>query len=414
MSRTPYYTSDDLISAIKRKISFPISSNTFSEDDILKFASEEMMISQVPSVLQYHEEYYVDFEILPVLINKSRYPIPSRAIGMKLRDVFWSDDAIIAGQPYGNLFEMSRILPDDKAFFQRSIGANQQLAKFYIENDNVVIVPPITGTTTGSIVLFYYLRPNQLVLNERASQVTGFIKNITIANASIVAGNEFFINDTIFQAVTSGATGNQFVIGGTSIITAGNLATAITNSGLATATNSGTAIVSITYTDFTYVFDKQSSGGIVIDDQTSITLDSVVSNLTNGSIVDFIQRNGGHKILNFDVTIPAAGVSSGLIMFDDSDIPETLVIGDYICSQYETIIPQIPDDLHTALAERTCARILAALGDTQGLQMSEAKIADIEKQQGRMVDDRVEGSPKKISARHSLLRRGGMHSRRNI
>jgi len=35
MALTPYYTSNDLIAAVQRKIAFPIAQNTFSNTDIL-------------------------------------------------------------------------------------------------------------------------------------------------------------------------------------------------------------------------------------------------------------------------------------------------------------------------------------------------------------------------------------------
>jgi hypothetical protein len=87
-------------------------------------------------------------------------------------------------------------------------------------------------------------------------------------------------------------------------------------------------------------------------------------------------------------------------------------IGDYACVANECIIPQIPPDLHNTLAERTAARILAAIGDTEGLQASNAKLQEIETRQGTILDDRVEGSPQKITARHSLLRYGKMGTRK--
>src|SRR3990167_2549765 len=119
----PYRTSDDLISDIKRKISFPVSQATFSEDDLLQFLNEEMMISQVSSVLDYHEEYYVTTVETPLVSNQNNYSIPDRAIGMKLRDLFWKDSS-------GNIFEMTRVSSDDRAYFQQNSGATQSIHKF--------------------------------------------------------------------------------------------------------------------------------------------------------------------------------------------------------------------------------------------------------------------------------------------
>ena len=161
---TPWMTTDDLIAAVKRKISFPISQNTFSEEDIIQFANEEMFIAQVPSVLQYHEEYFVFRVQTPLVTNISRYPIPNRAIGMKLRDLMWSDSS-------GNYFEMTRINSDDRAFFQRNVGANQAIHKFYLEGNDVVLTPGVVGGPTGALNFFIYLRPNQLVANSRARTI---------------------------------------------------------------------------------------------------------------------------------------------------------------------------------------------------------------------------------------------------
>ena len=81
---TPWMTTDDLISAVKRKISFPISQNTFSEEDIIQFANEEMFIAQVPSVLQYHEEYFVYRVQTPLVSNiRSRNFIPIARFGIE-------------------------------------------------------------------------------------------------------------------------------------------------------------------------------------------------------------------------------------------------------------------------------------------------------------------------------------------
>jgi hypothetical protein len=83
-----------------------------------------------------------------------------------------------------------------------------------------------------------------------------------------------------------------------------------------------------------------------------------------------------------------------------------LIPGDYICLANECIIPQIPPDLHNGLAERTSARILAALGDQAGLQASNQKIAEIEQRQGNLMSTRDDGNVQKVNGRHSLLHQG--------
>lgn len=546
----PWFTSDDLIAAVKRKISFPISQNTFSEADILAFANEEMFIAQVPSVLQYHEEYFVFRKSTPLVPNISRYGIPNRAIGMKLRDLMWSDAS-------GNFFEMTRISASDKAFFQRNIGANQAIHKFYLEGNDVVLTPSVVGGVTGNLNFFIFLRPNQLVANSRAATVQSFNNYVTVNNATLVVGNtvtiqtntnsstpsiytfkavsvvldatkEFLIggssnatavnlanlinaqvanqnasvatgtgnitligtdisviitgstpspgiisngsdqvtislptlvsgdsvtfqrvlNDVVtnvytFQAVsvvTNPST--QFLIGVSSNATANNLAILINSISDVTASVApSTGVINMTYTNnvTTSITTSTAPAGIITtnDSIVSINFDQLPSTWTDpfsnvttplysqNGLVDFLQTEPGHKTYAYDIRI--LSISGTTATFDKDSlmtmysngynyIPKiiNLQVGDYICLANESIIPQIPPDLHNVLAERTAARILAAIGDQAGLAIANQKIAEMELRQGNVLDQRVEGAPEKITARHSLLRYGKLGVRRRM
>lgn len=311
---TPWMTSDDLIDAVKRKISFPIAQNTFSEDDILAFCNEEMMISQVPSMLQFHEEFFVFTEEVPLVTNKQSYAIPKRAIGMKLRDVFYKDQQ-------GQMYEMTRINPDDKPFFDTSSNNNRSIYRYMFEGNSVVLVAN-QQAPTGSLVMKYFIRPNKLVRNSHAGYIQSIIDNL--------------------NGTTS----------------------------------------------------------LVLDQVPSQFL--VSSNPIQYGTVDFLQTDGGHKILG--INCPILSISNLTVVVSTANIPEELVVGDYLCPQYECIIPQIPDDLHTVLSERTCARILASMGDAAGLKDVNDKIADMEARQGTLIDNRADGSAQKVLARHTHLR----------
>ena len=171
------------------------------------------------------------------------------------------------------------------------------------------------------------------------------------------------------------------------------------------------------------------------DQETNVTSPLYVNN----TVIDFLQTNPGHQTYVYDVVIPINGITGTSIYFNQSQLlvptgtvnnaggPNSsgvystiqyilapLKVGDYICLQNESIIPQIPPDLHNGLAERTAARILAAMGDQAGLQASTAKIAEIEQRQGNLMNNRVEGTPQKVTNRHSLLRYGKQGSFRRI
>jgi hypothetical protein len=394
MAIKPYYTSNTLIDAVKRKMSMPISQVTYSNEDILRFTDEELMLAQVPSILQYHEEYLVYLQDVPLVANKSKYPVPNRAIGMRLRDLFYKDTQ-------GQLIEMSRISPDDKSFFEVSSSGNNTPSHFYVENNNIVIVPKIGASPVGQLQFSYYLRPNSLVPDEKAAISSSFSKNVTVSNASLIAG------DTLKIGTLSLVAGTTFAIGATNSATASNIAVYLNNLGnpdLTAATNS--AIVTLVYADRNLSVSSNNSAALAI--QSSITVNSaaVPEEIVSGMLVDILQTDAGHSTLSFDVRLGANSVSATSITFTESQLPQEFVAGDYVCLQYECIIPQIPTDLHNLLAERTCARILEAQGDAAGLQAANAKIKELENGQNIIIDNRVEGSPMKVFNRNGLLRNG--------
>jgi hypothetical protein len=398
---TSWLTSDDLIAAIKRKISFPLSQRTFSENDVLLFANEEMMISQVPSVLSFHEEYYVMTVKVPMRSNVNRYAIPDRAIGMKLRNIFWLDSE-------DNYYEMTRVQSEDKAFFSYNSGNNTAIQKFYLENNDVVLCPKVGENPSGALQMEFFVRPNQLVKNERAAIISAFASKMILSNADISPGDTVSIGGVTFIADT------DFAIGASSTETATNLVTVINTNGIVSASNGSpsTGTVTATFSNFDYVFTTSNTTGFAVDANKSIQFSSVPTHIEDGQLVDFLQTKGGHKIRAYDIAIPSNGISGLIIDFDADDVPSDLLVGDYICSSNECIIPFLPDDLHTGLADRTCARILSAIGDQEGLASQNAKIQENEMRQATLLDNRVEGTPQKVLANGTFLRYGKMGTRR--
>lgn len=389
--KLPYYTSNTLIDAVKRKISFPIAQVTFSEDNILTFADEEMFLAQVPSILQYHEEYFVYSENIPLVANTSRYAIPSRAIGMKLRDLFYLTTN-------NQLIEMSRINPDDKSFMQSQGNSYPTPIYYYLENNNIIVTPQVNDTVIGSLRFSYYLRPNALVKDERAAVSQSFSKSVIVSNATMLSGDSISLNSMTFVADT------DFAIGVNDAVTTNNLLTAINaiqESGF--TANSNDNILTILYENRKSKIITSNTVAFIIQQTITVNTTDVATDIVAGTLVDILQMDGGHSTLKFDVKLQPNSVSLNSITFPESDLPDTFILGDYICARYECIVPQIPTDLHNLLAERTCARILESLGDKEGLNAANEKIKELEYKQATILDSRVEGSPMKIVNRTGLL-----------
>lgn len=485
MAIKPYYTSNDLIEAVKRKIAMPISQETFTEDDILAFANEEMFISQVPSVLSYNQEYFVYQVEVPLVSGQNRYPIPDRAIGMRIRDVSFKDES-------NNLVELTRIDLGDSAFFQGIDATISTIHKFYLEGNDIVLIP-FDNIETGSLVFSIYLRPNQLVSDDQAAVLTSITEatsaiqknllanstyvqveptnTITITDHGFADGNKlvFSSTDELPEGISSGdtyyvvnATTDTFQIstsvGGSavSIISVGsgihtvqrNLT--LTEEFLPSAVNfaddtinipnhdlaeddkvllssTGTLPSPLVENNIYYVVSatansiklSMSVGGDPIDltligsgehtitaDITTLNFNQVPEEIVDGSLIDFLQTKAGHRTYTYDITIPQNGVSGSSILIPATDVPDNFIVGDYVCLANQCIIPQIPSDLHNGLAERTCARLLASLGDQAGLQISEAKLGQIDRAQGQLLGNRTESAPQKVLNKNSLLRIG--------
>lgn len=310
----PYFTSDTLIESVKRRAMIPESQSTFTDDDLLAFANEEISLGMVPYIMSMQEEYFIFRQNEDLVANTSNYAIPYRAIGNKLRDLFYEDEQ-------GNLREMTQISPDDRAFYGTNSNLNS-FAMFYLQGSEIFLIPEASATVTGSLQFVYPLKPNQLVSEDRI--------------------------------------------------------------GVISAINTSTGV---------------------------ITVDAVPDNITTGSLVDFLQTKAGHKTYAFDITVVGTNPSLNTITVAAADIPSGLSIGDHIASQNECMIAQIPDDLHVILAQRVACRALESMGDSQGLQNANAKLAEMEQKAGMLVDNRVIGASKKLVNNKGLLRGSGLRRR---
>jgi hypothetical protein len=257
-------------------------------------------------------------EEIPLVSNTSRYQIPSRSIGNRLREVQFKTNS-------NTLIEMTRIYIEDRPYFQyNSLNANSVYANaFYTEGNEIVLVPNLsTSAAGGSLLMTYYMRPSRLVLVEQGAFITG-------------------IN---------------------------------------TLTN-------------------------------TITLDQYPKTFENTSTMDITSSASPFRILARDITPATYGdiYNPQLVL---SSLPTHLAVGDMITLSEESIIPQVPSELHSMLAQRTAMRCLESLGDSQGLNNAMVKLQEMEKKTYNLIDNRVEGAPLKVSPKNTFLRRSRQIFRR--
>lgn len=182
MAVTTSLTSNTLIESIKRKGSIPDAQNTFVDQDFLDFANEELWLALVPFVMSLHEDFFLYEEQTPVVLNVNSYEIPSRAMGNKLRDLQ------VRLNNNGTYAELTRVGIGDR--FDEYNGTTQtNLSRFYIKNNTINFLTPITSTPSGDLTFIYYMRPSALVEESRVGIITKNGVNIGATEVTIQLEN---------------------------------------------------------------------------------------------------------------------------------------------------------------------------------------------------------------------------------
>ncbi len=173
--RLKYLTSKTLIEAVKRTAMIPLHQNTFQEDDILDFATEEMRLLIVPTIMKFHQDYFLTTIDVDVEETKTRYAIPEDAVGDKLRDVAYLDDS-------NNVYEMTRINIDQLSVY--NYGTNVYPFAFYIEGNEIVLAPTNQMYAVGRLRISYYYQTASLVSDEETAQITSIDRTTGVIGLS--------------------------------------------------------------------------------------------------------------------------------------------------------------------------------------------------------------------------------------
>lgn len=178
-------SNDDLLAKIKRRAYVPVSQTTFTDADLLEVATEEMRSVILPSILDTREEYYVFKDTSNALdgTRNQTFNIPYRAVGMQLREV----SATIGGSERN----LPRLDLEDRVY--EDIGGS--LYGFDLTSNQI----NVRGTNQGTLNLYYYLRPGDLISASSARQITAVDSaNRQVTVSSIVSGWD---TSTVFDVI---------------------------------------------------------------------------------------------------------------------------------------------------------------------------------------------------------------------
>lgn len=141
----PPYDTAALVASIKRRAFLPTGQATFQTADILAAATEELQEPLAELLLSLDEDYWLAESDVALVAGQSAYRIPTRAMGLALRDI--------------------HLVQTD--------GSTQQLYRYAFES-----IAGRGSTSTGSPTGFYFKGLSHLVVwpTPTATQVSGAMK----------------------------------------------------------------------------------------------------------------------------------------------------------------------------------------------------------------------------------------------
>lgn len=157
------YTTDALVSSIKRRITVPTSQQFFLPINIVQFANDEMHSTIIPAIVSVREEYFVKKVDFAIVSGSNEFQVPYRSTGGMMRDVVLVDSS-------NNEVAMPRLQPESTK--SDSSLSNVRLSGFMLRDDKVVLYPGADTFTQNTLRIYYMRRPNNLTTVSNSGKIT--------------------------------------------------------------------------------------------------------------------------------------------------------------------------------------------------------------------------------------------------
>lgn len=156
-------TTSKLIESVRRRAMIPDDTAAFTDEDIIDIMNEELDEQVISDVLVTNEEHLVRRDEVDVNKDVSRYSIPYRAIGNKLRDVAYLDST-------ESHYELSRVSLEELSDYRRTYTSyNRDI--FYVMGDSINLLDTRI-VDYDKLVFYYYMRPSVLVEETEVGVIT--------------------------------------------------------------------------------------------------------------------------------------------------------------------------------------------------------------------------------------------------
>ena len=138
------WSNDHLIAMIKRRCSMPTVQPLFTEQSLLDLSDEEMQTVIFPMMMSIKGDYFVTNHDVTMVADQLSYPIPSDAVGLKIKDCYWLDTD-------GHEHEMTLLTVYDvtNQFSSGWVGLG-----YYIQNNNVILTPQAQPGVTMTLLFW--------------------------------------------------------------------------------------------------------------------------------------------------------------------------------------------------------------------------------------------------------------------
>lgn len=131
---------------------------------------------------------------------------------------------------------------------------------------------------------------------------------------------------------------------------------------------------------------------------STISCASIPSYLNGVTSIDIISSKPPFHVKAYDLAVTALATSgTSVTVTTPGNLLYAVSSGDYITKTEESVVPQIPAELHPLLAARTAKRILQARGDLTNLQAVNADIKELQEQMYEYMSNRNEGQVDTLS-----------------
>lgn len=204
------WTWTELLDEIKVRAMMPTANDTFTSARLLNLANKCLWSEVVPYVNSVREGYFSYDVTFAVNSNTEYYRIPSRAVGGKLENIY-----LLRGT---DKLDLNRFYEDDTTSTQEAPSYSGP--GVYLKRDKVYL-RPLDGDGYSSLVMTIVMRPNELVTQSDAAQITGIASNVLTCStvpSSWTSSNTFDLVqqnphfdwlgiDLAASAVTTGASG---------------------------------------------------------------------------------------------------------------------------------------------------------------------------------------------------------------